>query len=197
MFIAFDGLDGCGKTTQIDMLKALNFKDVTFIKEPYHFNAAIKKCLYETEFISPVAHTFLFLACHAEAYAKWPKTKYIISDRSLYSTLAYTYGYNGDLANKVYNTLRMYTIDNFPQIIFYLKMPVPTIDDRLKYRKTKDKIESKNTKYFYRVNSFFNKLSEEPSNISKWIILDARQPPKIIHKRVMEVLAKEILNGNV
>ena len=194
MYSAFEGLDGCGKTTQIKMLKEYKFNNVTFIREPFYFNKEIKKCLLNVNYTNPAAHTLLFLACHAEAFSQWPKTSHVISDRSIYSSLAYTFGYNGNLYEKAKNILRMLNIDNYPQIVFYLKMPVTEMNRRFKYRnKEKDLLEQKDNSYFVRVNKMFNALAETGTKETKWVTIDARKSPNIIHKEIMRTLAKELL----
>ena len=194
MLIAFEGLDGCGKSTQIRMLQKYKMKDVLFTKEPFYFNNEIRHCLLHTRYASPAAHTLLFLACHAEALARIPKAKYVISDRSLYSSLAYTYGYNGNLLEKTKNMLRMLKIDTYPDIVFYLKMPVAMMYQRHKERGVpKDRIEKKDTSYFNRVASSFDNMSASPENGTRWIVIDASKPPSTIHDIVMKTLAKEIV----
>lgn len=195
MYIAFEGLDGCGKTTQIDLLKAYHFKNVSFVREPFYFNKEIRKCLLDVNYTNPAAHTLLFLACHAEAVSRWPKTTHIISDRSIYSSLAYTFGYNANLCEKTKNILRMLNMDNYPQIVFYLKMPVTEMERRFKWRNQgKNHIETKDESYFKRVNKFYNYIEESVElRYTKWITLDARLKPKDIHNKVMSYLAKEIL----
>ena len=195
MYIAFEGLDGCGKTTQIDLLKAYHFKNVSFVREPFYFNKEIRKCLLDVNYTNPAAHTLLFLACHAEAVSRWPKTTHVISDRSIYSSLAYTFGYNANLCEKTKNILRMLNMDNYPQIVFYLKMPVTEMERRFKWRNQgKNNIETKDENYFKRVNKFYNYIEDNVElRYTKWITLDARLKPKDIHTKVMSYLAKEVL----
>lgn len=195
MYIAFEGIDGCGKTTQIEMMKALNLSNIAYIKEPYYFNDAIKNLLINRRYASPAAHSLLFMAAHAELVAKWPKAQHVISDRSIYSSLAYTYGYNGNLAQKVRSIMKITNTLTYPDIVFYFKISIPVLESRLSRRKGKDKIESLSFSYYYRVQKFYNEASQEPGK-SKWIVLDATKKPKALHKDIMKHLATEILGGN-
>ena len=44
MYIAFEGIDGCGKTTQLENLKN-RFKNTWFTAEPYYYSKAVKPLL--------------------------------------------------------------------------------------------------------------------------------------------------------
>lgn len=193
MYIAIEGIDGSGKSTQIEMLKQEKFLDTLFIREPYYFSPEIKKLLLNQKYANPAAHTLLFLASHAELYTKYLKQtdkSNIISDRSLYSTLAYTYGYNRDLAKKTKNILRMLNMEKYPDIVIYLQCSVYDMQERLK-GKTKDNIEKKSINYFKRILTSYHNLIRDST--SKWYVLNAMDPEEKIHKNIMNILNKENL----
>ena len=193
MYIAIEGIDGSGKSTQIEMLKQEKFPDTLFVREPYYFSPEIKKLLLNQKYANPAAHTLLFLASHAELYTKYLKQtdkSNIISDRSLYSTLAYTYGYNRDLAKKTKNILRMLNMEKYPDIVIYLQCSVYDMQERLK-DKTKDNIEKKSINYFKRILTSYHNLIRDST--SKWYVLNAMDPEEKIHKNIMDILNKENL----
>ena len=193
MYIAIEGIDGSGKSTQIEMLKQKKFPNTLFVREPYYFSPEIKKLLLNQKYANPAAHTLLFLASHAELYTKYlnqTDKSNIISDRSLYSTLAYTYGYNYDLAKKTKNILRMLNMEKYPDIVIYLQCSILDMQERLK-GKIKDNIEKKSINYFKRILTSYHNLIRDST--SKWYVINAMEPAEQIHTKIMDILIKEKL----
>ncbi|EQD68474.1 dTMP kinase [mine drainage metagenome] len=97
MFIAFEGIDGAGKSTQARILyDALRQKNKVFLtKEPSEgiIGRSIKELLHRND-LSPLAMQMLFSADREEHVSKviMPKINegyHVISDRYVMSTLAY------------------------------------------------------------------------------------------------------------
>ncbi|HHD74998.1 MAG TPA: dTMP kinase, partial [Nitratifractor sp.] len=93
MYILFEGIDGCGKTTQIELLKE-QFKDIVVTKEPggTPFGVKARELLLHTKITSSRAELLLFLADRAEHYSEViaPNSdKLIVSDRGFLSGVAY------------------------------------------------------------------------------------------------------------
>ena len=92
MYIALEGIDTAGKTTQIELLKKeFNF---LFIKEPgfTKFGEKLREIIFNNDEISKKSELFLFLADRSETIEKVIKpnlNKTIISDRSVISGIAY------------------------------------------------------------------------------------------------------------
>jgi dTMP kinase len=101
MYIVFEGIDGAGKTTQIDLLKNWLIDsgfEVETIVEPSdgEVGKLIRKILQEKRASSEITQKelgLLFAADRLEIMDKISKLKYankiIISDRSFYSSLVY------------------------------------------------------------------------------------------------------------
>ncbi|GAA9999989.1 dTMP kinase [Helicobacter pylori] len=95
MYVALEGVDGVGKSTQIGLLKD-RFKNALFTKEPggTKMGESLRRIALN-ENISELARAFLFLsdrAEHVESVIKpaLKEKKLIISDRSLISGMAYS-----------------------------------------------------------------------------------------------------------
>jgi len=100
VFICIEGLDGCGKTTQtrllVRRLKKMGY-DALYTAEPSRgkIGAFIKKyCLHRGKRVSAVIEALLFAADRFEHVEKeiipaLSEGKIIISDRYVYSSLAY------------------------------------------------------------------------------------------------------------
>ena len=91
MYILFEGIDTCGKTTQIELLKG-KFDNLLVTKEPGGTNNGIKirKLILNGKIYSKQAEILLFLADRAEHFEeviKPNKSKLIVSDRGLISGL--------------------------------------------------------------------------------------------------------------
>jgi len=189
MYIAFEGIDGCGKTTQLENLKN-RFKNTWFTAEPYYYSKAVKPLLKHFKYQNPAAHNLLFLACHAEYVTRQLSHKLksgvnIISDRSVLSSLAYSYGINGNLMTKMKNAYRMFNVDTYPDIAIYLKLEPEKMEQRLD---RKDSIESMPLEYFKRVNEGYEKLMADKTIPTKWIVIDASKPRKEILEEILSKL---------
>lgn len=99
IFIAFEGLDGSGTTTQIDLLaKKLQKKNFSVIatKEPTNnvVGGLLRGLLTETWATTPEGFQLLFAAdrahhLHREILPAISNNKIVLTDRYLFSTLAY------------------------------------------------------------------------------------------------------------
>ncbi|WP_120872535.1 dTMP kinase [Helicobacter pylori] len=95
MYVVLEGVDGVGKSTQVELLKD-RFKNALFTKEPggTKIGESLRRIALN-ENISELARAFLFLsdrAEHVESVIKpaLKEKKLIISDRSLISGMAYS-----------------------------------------------------------------------------------------------------------
>ncbi len=105
MYILFEGIDTCGKSTQIELL-AKNIPDIIVTKEPggTDFGKRAREILLNDKLSSKRAELLLFLADRAEHYEEIIKphsNKVIVSDRGFISGISYALA-NGDFH---FNTL--------------------------------------------------------------------------------------------
>jgi dTMP kinase len=99
MFVAFDGIDGCGKTRQADLFKDYCEKSgltVTINRDPGGTPAGTKIrqiLLDKSTPLTPEGQTMLFMAARAELchliQEQEKQHEVVISDRWVLSTLAY------------------------------------------------------------------------------------------------------------
>jgi len=91
--IVLDGMECCGKSTQIKLLQEYfkkNNKEFILIKEPGQTKLGQKLreiLLFNDEPIDPITQSFMFNACRADIYEKYilpnlDKDIFIIQDRS-------------------------------------------------------------------------------------------------------------------
>lgn len=150
MYIAIEGIDTAGKSTQIECLRAL-FPDALITKEPggTPAGAEIRNIVLHGNLTSKTAELFLFLADraeHTESMILPNMNKLIISDRSAVSGMAYASVQN--LCDEATLVLlnRLVTGGTLPDCVFILKLTPEVLAFRLS-QKEHDAIESRGTEY--------------------------------------------------
>jgi len=186
MYIAIEGIDTAGKSTQIKLLK--NEINAIFIKEPgfTEVGKKIRELIFKED-ISKKTELFLFLADRAETVEKIIKpniNKLIISDRSVISGIAYAMEwFDFDL---LVNLNRFATDSIFPQLVIILKLEKEELKKRLS-QKEHDNIEKRGIDYLLRIQQNIidtcNRL-EIP-----YILLDASKPVEEINFRIKKVIS--------
>ena len=157
MIVYFEGIDGVGKSTQIELLKA-KLPDCIATKEPggTELGAKIRKIIMQGEH-SPKAEMLLFLADRAEHYAKFiepNKNKLILSDRGFVSGLAYAAAsYNCDIS--VLAEFNRFALnDDFSGKFVFFKANKELLRQRLLSRSSSDSIEERGELYLMRVQDY-------------------------------------------
>lgn len=155
MYVTLEGIDTCGKSTQIAALHE-HFPQAIFTKEPggSALGATLRDIILHAHHtggdsishspISKEAEFFLFLADRAEHIAKVIKPnldRLIIADRSLISGIAYA----KDLPESSSINL-LSTQGIVPDLCFVFVIDKATLQDRLS-TKTKDTIETRGIEY--------------------------------------------------
>jgi dTMP kinase len=191
MYVVFEGIDGCGKSTQIELLKKV-YPNAVFTKEPggTDFGIKARELLLHSEIKSPKAELFLFLADRAEHYKEIIEPnlqKIVISDRGLISGIAYalTSGFELDFLIE----LNKFSLNNhLPQKVVLFKI---TKDELIKRvgAKEQDKIEQRGYDYLMQIQ---NNLIEVTKALNiKHIIVDATNSIEDIHKEIVDFLKKQ------
>ena len=179
-FIVIEGIDGSGKTTQINQLsKWLNSTDLipennklVITREPggTKLGKSIRSLLLNTSSEkSPDAITELLLyaadrAKHINEIIRPSLNKgdWVLSDRFCGSTLAYQ-GYGRKLDFKLIKDLEIIATQGiYPDITFLLEIPVEESIKRRIHRKD-DRIEKEGLDFLSNVSLGFKKLSEDNS----------------------------------
>ena len=213
-FIVFEGIDHCGKTTQIDLLKEYFYdhkkSDVVFTREPggasldwrSNIGAEIRKILLDPyNNICDETEAYLHAAARAQhtefILYNIAKEKMIVCDRHYYSSVAYQ-GYGRKLGAKNIRLMNAMAIKNlFPDLVFYFRLE---LDDYLKRRnkeKELDRMEQQSLEFFKDVLNGYDEIfinEETALTLSdRLIIIDATQSIETIHEQVIEALLKREL----
>lgn len=151
MYIAIEGIDTAGKSTQISALRS-NFIDAIITKEPgaTEVGKEIREMVLSAKAKSKKAEFLLFLADRAEHITQVVKpniaSKMIISDRSAVSGVAYAL-VQGEIDKKELVSLNDFATDRvYPEKIFLLWLTKEELEFRLS-QKELDGIELRGSQY--------------------------------------------------
>jgi dTMP kinase len=200
MFITFEGIDGCGKSTQIELVKnyliAENY-EVIMLREPggTDFAERIREILLHSEDkLSAESELFLFEAARADVTKKIIKPelsngKIVICDRYYDSTTAYQ-GFGRELDIKEVIKINEFATDGLkPDLTFYLNISSKTANIRTG-NKLKDKIEDSGDGFFERVIEGYKYLCEnEPERI---IEIDAEGNIEETNQKIIKILERKL-----
>lgn len=199
-FITFEGADGCGKTTQVELLKEYlnNFgiKNIT-TREPGATELGLELRKILLHYDKPVANqaeTFLYLADRAQHVETKIKPalndKFVVlCDRYTDSTVAYQgYGRGADIERINYlNSIA--TANLKPDLTLVFDVDSTIAQKRL--GGTKDRLESEGLEFHKKVRFGYLELAKlEPSRIK---IIDANKPIDEVFKITKKIVG-EFLN---
>lgn len=199
LFITFEGADGCGKTTQMDLLAEYlknNGKEVLLTREPggKGLGEKVREILlnYDGD-VSDKCESFLFLADRAQnidiiVNPAVEKGKIVLCDRHIDSTVAYQ-GYGRGLDIERINMLNnLATNGHKPDLTFVFDIDVETSMKRV--GKEKDRMESAGIDFHNRVRKGYLELAkQEPQRIK---VLDATKSIAEIHNEVIEIINEKL-----
>ena len=175
LFITFEGADGCGKTTQLNMLKDyLTGKgyDVLLTREPggRGLGEKVREILLNYDgVVSDRCESFLFLADRAQnidiiVNPAVEQGKIVLCDRHTDSTVAYQ-GYGRGLDIEQINMLNnLATHNQKPDLTFVFDVDIETSMKRV--GQNKDRMENSGMEFFNRVrNGYLQLAKNEPNRI--------------------------------
>ncbi len=165
MYIVFEGIDTCGKSTQVELFTKRH-SDVLPTKEPGGTKVGEKFreiLLQSNEKLSTNTELLLFLADRAEHYDKVVKpflhSRYIISDRGLISGISYALVNHPELDYDFLLQLNKFALSgNLPDKIVLFKTNHRLITSRLG-NKDRDTIEKRGIKYLLKVQDLMKKIT--------------------------------------
>ena len=200
-FIVLEGIDGCGKTTQINELSkwlpksGLINNNATLIKtrEPGGSNLGkeIREMILNNNKSNPpsiLTELLLYSADRAEHISKiilpaLQNGNWIISDRFSGSTLAYQ-GYGREISIDIIKKLENIVCQNIkPDLTFFLEI---SPEESILRRKNKvaDRIESEGLEFLKKVNNGFKIIALE----NNWEIIKASEDLNLISQQIQKSL---------
>ncbi len=197
--ITFEGIDGSGKSTQIQLLEAefekLGISYKTF-REPggTKLSEKIRTILLDKENIELYsnAESLLFAAARAQLTAEQikpaiTKGEFVICDRFTDSTIAYQgYGRGLNINNlELINTIA--TDGLIPDITFILDIDPQKATERLK-TVNPDRMEAAGIDFFKNIRQGYCQIREQ--NKSRCIVINGEKPQKDISKEIHHIIMK-------
>lgn len=196
MFITFEGIDGSGKSTQIQMLKAyFSEKGISchVFREPG--GTAISEqirtlLLHGSDHMDPVTELLLFSSARSQLIAEkviplLDKGQTVILDRFYDSTVAYQgYGRESAPLKEIDQLNRIASHHRIPDITFYLKISPEEANLRTQSA-SKDRMEKSGAEFFHKVAKGFDELCRKESRFK---IVDSNREKSRVHQDIIDHL---------
>jgi len=197
MFITFEGLDFCGKSTQVKLLKEYlekNNKRVKILREPGGTNISekIRDILLDTNNSEMFIETELLLFSSGRAQLVreiilplLEENYFVISDRFHDSSIAYQ-GYGRGISIDAVTAIQNFAIQKaLPDITFFIDLPVEEIENRKSKLETNslDRIELSDTEFYNRVRSGYLKMCDKQERFK---IIDGTSSIEKIHEEIIK-----------
>ncbi|KJS00159.1 MAG: hypothetical protein VR68_07520 [Peptococcaceae bacterium BRH_c4a] len=192
VFIVFEGIDGSGKTTQVDLLAAAlteKGRDVVICRDPggTGLGEGLRNVLlYSPGPIDPVAEALMYGAARAQLVAEriLPAVRggsVVISDRFSHSMLAYQ-GWGKGLDRGFLENVNRYACRGLtPDLTVLLEIDPLLAISRL--TRPADRMEKEGVGFLRRVRNGFLALAQESPH--HYLVLDSAAPAEELFLRVL------------
>ena len=194
MLITFEGIDGCGKSTQIELLKSY-LKDKLLachvFREPGGTELSEKVrnlLLHDGLHMDPVTEMLLFSSARSELISEkviplLRDGKIVILDRFYDSTTAYQgYGRSSLEIEHIHTLNSIASHGVVPDITFYLKITPEEASIRTKGSE-KDRMEKSGSEFFEKVCKGYDILAEKED---RFVTIDATLSQEDIHTLILK-----------
>ncbi|MCK9210937.1 MAG: dTMP kinase [Ignavibacteriaceae bacterium] len=201
MFITFEGIDFCGKSTQVKLLKEFlerKGKIVKIMREPggTEISEKIREILLDKKHLNLTIETeiFLFSASRAQLVREviqpyLEKNYFVLSDRFHDSTTAYQ-GFGREIPLAIVEQINNLVIGNtIPDLTFFIDIPTEEAEKR-KHQNSLielDRIEISKKDFYERVRNGYFYLAEKEKRIK---VLNGLQDITSIHNEIIAEVEK-------
>lgn len=203
MFISFEGLDGSGKTTQVQRLASwlrTHHRRVLTLREPggTRIGDAVRAILHDRTNTAMDSRTELLLYCASRAQLVAEQIQphlsgggVVLSDRFADSTLAYQgYGRGLDLVF-LQGLLNFATRDIKPNLTLYFDVdPDRAIQRRMSSGAEVNRMDAEAMEFHQRVREGYQTLIAQDAQ--RWQVIDAAATPDQVAAQVKEVVKKRL-----
>jgi dTMP kinase len=189
MYILFEGIDTCGKSTQIELL-AETYPEIIVTQEPggTAFGKKAREILLADSLASKRAELLLFLADRAEHYEEViepNQNRIVVSDRGFISGIGYALA-NGDFDFEELVKLNKFALkDHFPDRVILFMTNMKTLEERTA-AKNLDGIELRGLEYLLTVQGH---MKESIIRLEiPHLFIDATDSIENIHQAILTYL---------
>jgi dTMP kinase len=187
-YIAFEGLEGCGKSTHVTRLaEKIN---AVATREPggTRIGALLRSILADPENtdLNSRAELLLMTADRAQHMSELiepalQRGQHVVSDRSVYSTLAYQ-GFGRGLDVDTLLSINTWALNNvLPDIVVWIQIPTEEANTRLAKRNL-DRFEREGADFFARIGAGFAELAAKDP--ARWILIDGLEPKDVVEEKI-------------
>jgi dTMP kinase len=200
MFFVFEGIDGAGKSTQLNRfngwLESMGHEVITCADPGSTEVGEALRAILLAKHSMPIhmrTEMMLFTAARTQLVEEIIKPalaaeKTVVLDRYLWSTVVYQ-GHASDLSSdSIWQVNRIATDGLMPDATFVLDLPVDTAMERI--GKSLDRMESRGTEYMQKVRDGF--LTEAKRFPDQVFVVDASQHPDHVAQEIQTVAQKLI-----
>ena len=201
IFITFEGPDGSGKSTQVNLLlEYLRSRgyDVVHTREPGGTSLAefLRDVLLKTDTkISPITELMLYTAARTQHTTEFIKPaiaegKIVLCERYIDATVAYQ-GYGRKLNLKLISKLNKIATDGLkPDLTILLDFPVESGLKRIKKSRVEDRFEREKISFHRRVRKGYLSLAKsEPERIK---VVSSSGSVENTHKKIVSLMLREL-----
>jgi dTMP kinase len=195
-YIAFEGTEGCGKSTHAARLAADLGAVLTRETGGTDIGQRIRDILHDTSHthLAHRAEALLAAADRAQHIAQvvapaLAAGRHVVSDRTVYSTLAYQgYGRGLDLAEVRH--INEWAVDgHWPELVLLLDAPPDVLERRMRGRQL-DRFEQEDPGFHQRVRHGFHTMAAaEPD---RWALIDAGQDFEQVATSIRRVVTERL-----
>lgn len=179
-YIALEGPEGCGKSTQARLLAETIGAVLTRETGGTPVGARLREILHDVDVtdLDARAEALMIAADRAQHMATVVRPaldadRHVVSDRSVFSTLAYQ-GYGRRLPLDEVRSVNDWALrGTWPSLVILLDVPTDVIAHRMRSRDL-DRFERAGDEFHERVIAGFRKMAERDR--SRWIVVDATGP---------------------
>jgi dTMP kinase len=188
VYIAFEGAEGCGKSTQARRLAEAIGAVLTRETGGTAIGQRLRDILHDTDVtdLNDHAEALIVAADRAQHVAEVVRPaidagRHVVSDRSVYSTLAYQ-GYGRGLPIDEVRAINKWAIgDTWPELVVLLTVPASVTAARMSRREL-DRFEQAGADFHARVEAGFAAMAEADSD--RWIVIDASGPLDAVSRQI-------------
>lgn len=194
MFVTFEGIDGCGKSTQVQLLREeleRRGREVVAVREPggTELGEGIRQLVLHGVDMTPWAEAALYAAARAELVAEvivpaLERKADVLCDRYLDSSLAYQGAARGLGIDRVLE-LNLNAVGGLlPERTFLLALDADEAARRASAKP--DRIEREGPTFMRRVDEAYRELATRFAQ--RYVVLDGRKPPDTLALEIREHL---------
>ena len=200
MFISFEGIEGSGKSTQIELIEELiraKGYQVKKLREPgtTELGEKIRNIFLEktTETVDPITEAFLLYASRKHLDQNFLRQNLnegaiVIADRYADATLAYQ-SYGKGLDQNFVKLIHDYSQLLSPDLTFYMDISAELSRERISDREM-DRMESESIDFFKKVREGYLQIAHD--NPERVVVLDANKTVDQLHESIKKIISNKL-----